>query len=289
MGVSQDDVAQFVLAYFELLGAVIEPVEPGLYRIELDRELAAELEGETMPAWMWASGPRQPAHITYYFTFTPEVAEAHPDAELISPGSHRLQQVIHSVRGIGRATRAHLLADPLLQRGSYVPSELRYRPFHLFCLRIDFHGGSQEGRLFCVAVDLVELLPLRQLAELIPRLPLRPGIPPGADIPIEAPRADLATSFAVAYREILESLERADPSWAEHALQAVERERERLLAYFADCERDGLNVQDERRRRLEELDRMRPRALVQLRGVCEAYLPVCVGEGSVEHLALALR
>lgn len=286
---SADDVAEFVLTYFDLLGASIEEAAPGLYRVELARELAAELEGDAMPAWMWSSSPHLPAHVTYYFTFSPEVAEKHPDAELISPGSHRLQQVIRSVREIGRATRAHLPIAPFIESGVCAPHELCYRPFHLFCLRLDFHGGASFSGLFPVAVDLVDLLPLRQLAELIPRLDLEPGSPPEAGIPVETPRAGLKASFAVAYREVLESLERSDPSWAQHSLQAIERERERLLTYFAAAEQDGVDVREQRALRLDELERMHPRVFVEPRGVCETYLPVRVRGGSVQHLVLGFR
>lgn len=322
-------VQSFVLRYFRLLGARIEEVQPGLFRIEIDRGLAGELERDTMPAWMWVSGPNPPAHVTYYFAFSPEVAERHTDAELVSPGSHRLQQVIESVRDIAKGTRAHL---PLPWHAArHAPgAEIRYRPFYVFCLRAEFHGARPFSRLFCVAVDLVDLLPLRQLGELFPRLHLAPGRPDEADVPstalispapsvrngevslgprepggpraaliaaarsirpggvpVETARADLETAFAIAYRELLDALATADARWAEETLASVEQERRRLTAYFADCERDGLDVSEEREHRLAELEQMSPRVFVRLQGVCEAYLPVRYAEGSVEHLALS--
>ena len=214
MVAGREGVKGFVMHYFQSLGARIEEVEGDLYRIELDRQLAAELEGDAMPAWMWLSGPNQPAQITYYFTFTPAVAERFSEAELISPGSHRLQQVVESVRKIGRATRAHLPVDPALARGALVPQEICYRPFHVFCVRIEFHAARHASRLFCVAVDRVDMLPLSQLGELFPRLNLASGVPGDGEIPIEQAKAGIEASFGIAYRELLESLERTDPGWA---------------------------------------------------------------------------
>lgn len=308
-------VQSFVIRYFQLLGAAVQEVDDGLFRIELDRRLAAELEGDTMPPWMWMSGPAQPTQITYYFTFFPDVAERHPEAELVSPGSHRLQQVIESVRQIAEGTRAHL---PFLDshfspkdREAAGLGELEeatgYRPFYIFCLRVEFHGVRPLSRLFCVAVDLVDLIPLRQLGELFSRLRLLPDAPrplgpsdprvstsprsrPGVRTPsprIEAPRADLDTAFRIAYQEVLETLGATDPSWAEETWALIQEERRRLSTYFTDCEHEGIDVVEEQERRLAELDRMRPRVFVRLQGVCEAYLPVRYVDGRVEYLALS--
>ena len=263
---------------------------------------------------MWMSGPAQPTQITYYFTFFPEVAERHPEAELVSPGSHRLQQVIKSVRQIAEGTHAHL---PFLDshfspkdREAAGLGELEeatgYRPFYIFCLRVEFHGVRPLSRLFCVAVDLVDLIPLRQLGELFHASVcfrtllglLDPAIPgsrllrsrPGVRTPsprIEAPRADLDTAFRIAYQEVLETLGATDPSWAEETWALIQEERRRLSTYFTDCEHEGIDVVEEQERRLAELDRMRPRVFVRLQGVCEAYLPVRYVDGRVEYLALS--
>lgn len=282
MGGGADAVRSFMLRYLELLGATVEEVEPDLFRVELDREKAAELEGDSMPAWMWTSGPTQPAQITYYFTFAPAIAERRPEAELVGLGSHRLQQAVESVRRLARATRAHLPMDGLPVTG------VRYRPFYLLCLRIDHHGATEPSRLFHVAVDRVDGLPLRQLAELFLRLPLCAGAPAGTGVPVDEPQTDLTGAFLIAYQELLETLQRSDSTWATDALEALERERARLLRYFETCERDGLDVREERVHRLEEIETMRPRVCVRLQAACEAYLPVRIEGGSVEHLALQL-
>lgn len=293
-------IRSLVLEYLSLLGASVSEVEPDLFRVELDRERAAELEGDSLPAWMWTGGPDRPAQITYYFTFTPETAEKHAEAELIGPNSHRLQQVVESIRRIARAARAYV---PLHAGGftdEQIPAALRagrphregsvrYRPFFFLCLRLDPHGSAEPSRLFHVAVDRVDRLPLRQLAEVLPRLPLAGGTPHDLGLPVEEPASDLDEAFRIAYDELLETLRREDAPWAQEALSAVEQERERLLGYFAACERDGLDVSEERGLRLAELERMRPRLFVRLQGVCEAYLPVRVTGPSVELLALQAR
>ena len=139
-----------------------------------------------------------------------------------------------------------------------------------------------------MAVDRVDLLPLRQLAELFPRLTSGPAAPPEHGDPRRAsPRPDLQARFAIAYRELLESLERTDPRLGAGGSRAPERERERLLATSPIVSGTALDVSEERERRLAELEQMRPRVFVRLQGVCEAYLPVRYLEGSVEHLALS--
>jgi|GEM_PF-1814396 len=287
MHAGHDVIKAFVLDYLSLLEASVEEVEPDLFRVELDREKAAELETGSMPAWMWTTGPDGPAQITYYFTFSPKVAERHPEAELVGPNSYRLQQVIESVRRIANATSAHLPLDP----SSQIPGapSVHYRPFYFLCLRVDhLSGWTGMNELFQVAVDRVDRLPLRQLAELFPRLPLVAGRPKGREIPVEEPACDLAGAFLIAYGELLETLQRADASWAKEALKALADERDRLAGYYEACRREGQDVEEERRHRLDELEKMRPRTLVRLQGACEAYLPVRLSAGSVEHLALHL-
>src|SRR5690606_33707121 len=107
--VRRNQVRRLVLAYFERLGAQIEDMGGDLYRVEMTPEQSSELEGGwTAPPSPWSYNA--PTQITYYFTFSPEVAEARDDAELIGLGSHRFQQVIQSIRKLGGVTRAWLPA-----------------------------------------------------------------------------------------------------------------------------------------------------------------------------------
>ena len=277
-------VRRLVLAYFERLGARIEDLENDLFRVEMSPAQAAELEGGWTPVpGPWTPGA--PAQATYYFTFSPGTAEAHAEAELLAPGSRRLDQVIASIRRIGGATRVWLPA-PAGSRGASPFARLYYRPFYLFTLGIEFTNVPKAAEVARAAVDAVDQIALAHGAELIAGLPLESGYPDGRDgIPVEAAGIDAASAFPLAYESVLQRLEAQDSSWALSAGAAIDRERDRLLAFLAAREKAGDDVAAERERRLAELEKSRPGAIVRVRGVAEVFLPVLREGESVHHLA----
>lgn len=261
---------EIVLAYLDLIGANVEETAPGVIRAELTREEAVELDGGANLFWLHPADARQKQ--VYYFTFSPEAAERDEEVELVSLGSHRAQQVMQAIRKRAQATRMWLPA----------PGARAYRPFFFLLIRLDFEGSRGFRRIVRIAVDRVDEIPLRQLAEMAPRLPFRPGTPQG---PVEPPVIGLADAFHLAYEEILTELHAADPAWAEEALAAVEAERKRLAAFYDERLQGGDDVSDERACRLAELDAMRPRVTVRLQGAAEAFLPIDRRGGEVRHLA----
>lgn len=281
-GALSERVRRFTLAYLELLGGEIEEVSPDLYRVELTPEQAAEIDPST-PVWLWQqgrSGTR--SQLAYYFTFTPSVAERVAEAELVSAGSHRLHQLIEAVRRIGQTARLWVPLPPARGEGRAVA----YRPFYYLLLRLEYRVPGGGARLFPVAVDRVDHLPLRQLASLLPSLPLRAGIP-GAPHPMEEGSLSLEAAFALAFGEALEALSHEEPTWAQEAAEAVRRERERLIEYYAEKEREGEAVEPERTHRLDELEALAPRVLARLQIAAEVYLPVATEQGRLRHLAFA--
>lgn len=274
-------VRRFTLAYMELLGGAIEEVGPDLFRIELTPDQVAQFE-PSAPVWLWNQPGRPGSQLAYYFTFTPSAAGRAQEAELVSPGCHRLHQVIEAVRKRGQGARLWVPPPP----GQPAGTQLVYRPFFYLLLRLEYRAPRGGVRLFPVAVDRVEHLPLRQLGDLIPSLPLRAGRP-GGPHRVEDGSLPLFAAFELAYAEALDSLEREDPSWAREARDSVQRERERLAAYYADREREGEVVEPERARRFEELDALEPRVLVRLQLFAEVHLPIAQEDGRPRHLAFA--
>lgn len=277
---SAERVKRFTLAYLELLGGSIEEVGPDLFRVELAPQRALEFE-PSAPWWLWNQPTRPGSQLTYYFTFTPSAARA-PEAELVSPGCHRLHQMIKAVRKRGQGARLWVPPPP----GAAAGAAVVYRPFFYLLLRLEYRAPRGGVRLFPVAVDRVEHLPLRQLGALIPSLPLRAGRP-DAPYRIEEASLLLGSAFDLAFMEALDALEREDPSWAEEALNAVQAERERLIAFYADRESEGEVVEAERARRLEELRALEPRVLVRLQLFAEVDLPLAQDDGRPRHLAFA--
>ena len=277
----RNQARRLVLAYFERIGAAVWDLGGDVYRVELTPEQSGELEGGWTPPW----SPGRPAQVTHYFTFTPEVADAHGEVELIGFGSHRLMQVIESIRRIGSATRLWLPAARDGRAGLALGKRaLAYRPFYLFTLRLESTHPSKPCEARRIAVDRVDQIALQQLAAILPDLPLESGYPPD-DSPVERPAADFARSFHIAFQSLLEALEAEDPSWALDVHRSVDREQERLKEYFSERARAGEEIEDERARRMKELDEARPKLLVRVQGVSELYLPVAREGGVIRHLA----
>ena len=287
-GREQALVRAFVTSYLSCAGAAAEEVSPGILRAEVPARVAAELEGS---AWLgWLSPQDAPAHVTYYFTFDPSVAARQADVELIAPGSWRLERMAHSVR---RTARAFGMWLPVPRDARYDPAGrgLRYRPFYLFLLSLRTPGGAAPYGPVSVAVDRVDQLALRQLAEMLPRLPLRPGRPDdGGETALEPPRTGFERAFELAFEEVLRLLEAGDAAWAGERRSELAREKERLERFYAERAAEGEDVTAERDRRLAELDRLAPRVFVGIEAVADLYLPVAQEEdGTVRHLAFAMR
>lgn len=281
-------VQEFVLGYFTQVGAAIEEVSPGVYRVEVAREVAAELDGTPWFPWYGQDGGA--AHVTYYFTFDPDTAQLHPDVEHVTIGSQRVEQLIHSVKRNARTASLWLPAFECVRRLKSPPRAVVYRPFFVFHLGLRAQGAGEPRQSFAVAVDRVDQLPLRQLATLLPRLPLRAGRPPAAAGPLEPARISLEVAFALAFEELLTQLEADDLSWAQQASRALADERARLIQFFAERAAEGDDVAEERERRLAELKARMPRVRVKVESVADVYLPVACepGGGSARHLAFAL-
>src|SRR5690554_5072857 len=91
-------IAQLVFRFFQLLG--LEPVQirKGIWQVHLPEPLAKELDG-------WRAKER-----LFQFTFEKKLADAY-GAELISPGSYRLDTILTAIRKQATLTHAHLPLD----------------------------------------------------------------------------------------------------------------------------------------------------------------------------------
>lgn len=280
-------VKEFVASYIAEMGGVFEEIAPGVFRAELSREASAELEGTTWGLW---HSPDDRAHATYYFTFDADRVDAVADTELVVPGSHRLEQMIASVRRLTRGFQAWLPAYECVERMAWQPRYVYYRPFFLFLMKLQTNGGHTPIPGLSVAVDRVDQVALRHLADALPGLPLMDGAPPQSDAaPKEEPLLSLDLAFGLAFDELLTQLEQASSEWADAQRFALESEKYRLMEFFAARERDGDDVSEERNRRLEELEEMMPRVRVEVQSIGDLSLPVTYDEnGGVRHLAFEL-
>lgn len=274
--------------YVEGIGGQIEDVSPGIVRVELPQDAAAEFEGGPWALWRNPTA-NESTHISYYFTFDPLIASERSDVEWIAPGSHRFEQIAASIRRLTGAFRAWLPASRCIDRMRWHPQKIAYRPFLLFLFRINLRGKGKEVRPFPVAVDRVDQLALTHLARVLPGMPLRRGRPQDEGIPLEPAIASFDVAFATAFDELLSHLENETHNWADEARKAVEAERERLEQFYMERDGEDDRIDVERRQRLGELDALLPRARVDVVSVGDVSLPVAYDDrGGLHHLAFHL-
>ncbi len=279
------EIQAFVTSYLARIGGALDECAPGVFRVELPREAAAELEGSS---WGWWNSER--AHATYYFTFDPERVDEAANVELIAAGSHRLEQIVASVRRLTRSFKVWLPAYECVERMARPPRYVFYRPFYVFLLSVHTNGSPPPLSNLHIAVDRVDRVALRQLAEALPGLPLLDGSPPQSEAaPFEAPELGLDGAFGLAFDELMMHLEHAGSQWADAARWELEQERARLEEFYTIREREGDDVSAERNQRLLELTEMMPRVQVHVRSVGELTLPVTYDEaGRAQHLTFEL-
>lgn len=284
MVMNANDVRDFVLNYFSLIGAHIEPHADEVYRVELNEEQSAEMEGRMVNQW------NKQAHgglVTHYFAFHPEPTDPHEDIEYVTVGSHRLHQIIAAVRRRGEVTQLWLPRQniPAWSDANADPfSSVKYRPFYLFLLSVEKRPDTRAGNLVHLAVDLVDGLPLYHIAHIVPKMRLRWGVPRDDTTEIERPTIDVDEAFHIAYDDIINMESEKDVAWAETEIETVERERKRLESFYRQKESEGHNIDIEKDKRLGELERLSPGIVVRPLGLTHAHLPVRHVNGSIRYL-----
>lgn len=91
-------IAELVFTFFRLLGREPVQIRKGIWQVFLDASLAKALDG-------WRGKER-----LFQYTFDRRLADTY-GAELIAPGSYRLDTILQAVRNQARLSRAHLPHD----------------------------------------------------------------------------------------------------------------------------------------------------------------------------------
>lgn len=257
----------FARAFFHALGAAVTEAEPDVWYVELTPEQKAVLEPPVLP-W-WAVPPQPPETVRWAVAFHPDAAARHPEARLLTPGSHLFHRMRDACRGRG------LVAHATLWR----PGSRGYRPVLWLHVRVVRRGDGTEHRLEAWRCDLAR-------GTLAPAPPppwdeLRPGSPPDG-VPVEPVRV---TPPELWRRLVTAAAARAGHDgdrWTRAALARAAAEEEEIRRYYASLAAsapsdtggaaDDLNA--ERDRRLAEVrGRHFPRLTVEPVAATLVYLP----------------
>jgi hypothetical protein len=263
-------IAELVFTFFRLLGREPVQIRKGIWQVFLDASLAKALDG-------WRGKER-----LFQYTFDRRLADTY-GAELIAPGSYRLDTILQAVRNQARLSRAHLPHDlfhepsirsSLFQRlvgkaGSsirlYVLNlERSFSPYLWVVSLVSriTHQRSDAIHHSCVDLRTGRVTPLPISNQLFVG-----GLPPGGTI------RNRVLSYKQAYsllcQHIARELEDQDQSWAEKAWEFLEEEQAKLARYY-----EGTGDQEQLAARQKALaENYAPRVLVQpVRGAL-LYVP----------------
>lgn len=242
---------RFTVDYLTALGAALSMEEGGLLRVELSPDHMAELEGRT-GSRMGFFGLAEEESVVLYLAFSPSACEMHPNAELVAPGNHRLEQMLASARRRGRVARFTLLAPD----ATFHESQL-YEPYILFHFRVSLEGKGNRQQLMAVCVNLVDgslnpdIATAAKTGLLLNAVPVR----------VQERRLGFLTAWEIACEYVIDSLRHQDDGWARESLLALAQEKRILERFYSESEdHDRIN----RERRLAELEqRTRPRAVAR--------------------------
>lgn len=257
------EILHFTLEYFENLGASVFP-KGGLLRVELTPDQYAQLEGRTGPPPFWET---QDDNLrVLYLAFDHDAAEADPRAELVCPGSHRLEQMLNSAHRLGRLARCTLL-PPGVESTLDTP-HLTYLLFHF---NIAYEGQWKQEQLVETAVDLTsgDLRP--EIARYVASHTVTCQLP---DVVVKR-QLGFTQAWHIACTSVMDTLRKQDDGWARESLLALAQEQCTLDRFFRHrVDTDGSSQDPERLHHLNEIRRRaQPRAIVRTRLAAVVFTP----------------
>lgn len=265
---NQISLPDIVFQFFELCRLQPLEIRKGIWQVQIDDILIKELDG-------WRAKGR-----LLQFTFDKKLAETY-GAELIGPGSYRINSILQVIRKQAALSHAHMphsvfhepnIRKKVIQRLSektaatrvYVlNNSLLYGQYLWMVMSLSFvtHEKKEE-----IKTPLVNLRSGKVLSFALPTHLFCSGVPVSENI------GKRKVSFKQAYAKIcdhlVEEISRMDDTWAKEAWDHVRQEQAKLEAYFEDN-----TVQDNQAaKKVELLNRTAPK--VQIRALRGAILYV---------------
>lgn len=221
-------IKELVFDFFRL--CELEPLEirKGIWQVAVDEALIKELDG-------WRAQAR-----LLQFTFDQQLAETY-GADLICPGSYRLNSILQVIRKQGLYSNAHIphhfFHEPNIrrkivnsqeaQRVYVVNSSLHYGQYLELQIAVTTHGLQKKER---VHTPLVNLSSGEVLKYAIPPHLLRSGGVP-AEL-VRKRKVSFKRAFQAALDYLNELQEQNATTWTQEALEKLHQEEKKLEGYF---------------------------------------------------------
>ena len=262
------DNVELIMQFFKLCN--LEPVEitSGVWQIEITTDMARELDGYGAKGGL------------FQFTFEKELAEKY-GAELISPGSYRLDSFLKYIRKQATYSTAclpiHTFYEPSIRtkllnklaatnrnsRFYVIDYSYKYAPYFMLVVKLSYLAYEKREKIRKLIVDMVSGNIINYD---IPEQLFKNGSP-------DTNCYKRKLSYKKAYERIQEfltnDLAMEDPSWAKAAKEQIHQDRQRLEEYYKDSEDDIA-----KERRLQELmERTFPRVKILPTRAATLYIP----------------
>jgi hypothetical protein len=252
MVTANQELRRFTMQFLETLGASLS-LENRLLRVELTSDQLAQLEGRTGPRPFWEI--ERDEQTVLYLAFDQESAETDHRAELVCPGSYRLEQMLASTHRLGRLARFTLLPEK-----DQRPSTAPHRTYLLFHFRVAYEGQWKHEQLIDACVDMTNGCIRPDLSRLLDCQAITTEIPTNID-----PRTiEITEAWRIACGYVTQALSKQDDGWARESLLAMAQERCILERFFPDDE--SFSDDSQHLQHLSELRRRaQPRALARTR------------------------
>jgi len=218
-----------VFDFFRLCGLVPVEIRRGVWQVRADDALMKELDG-------WRAQGR-----LLQFTFEEDLAAAY-GADLISPGSYRLNSILQLIRRQGVLSHAHIphhfFHEPSIRRRiltSFEPGERAYvlTSSYLFGQYLQLElaaaakGLQKKETLHSVVVNLSS-------GEVL-KFPFPTHLLQGGGVEsnlITRRKCSLKAAYLNAAAHISQAFAQQEQSWAEQALEKIAQEETKLQSFF---------------------------------------------------------
>jgi hypothetical protein len=248
------------------------------YRQVDENLLAAQVTVEHPPLFF---GPPRMENILLNLVFQPELVGRYPGAELVVPGSYRLDWFIDGMRRRGRLTLQCVHCEMNLHRWqreiqALLPKDfpyfffhhpsLTYRPFLIANIAITFRTDERYDELYSIGLDLTSGEVLPNLLEALKDHRLSSRLPTSG---LEKEGIKPAEAVAACRQQVEAYVRQRDLDWANQAKRRFEEELNCLRRFYL-----GEESSSDYTKRADELyNKFRPRIILSWVNLALVYLP----------------
>ena len=269
-----EEVKAFIIETLKVSGAGYRQVDEDL--------LLAEVTVEIPP--MFFDPPRLEKQ-TLNLVFNPAASASYPGAELVIPGSYRLNWFIDGLQERGNYTLQRFKYNGTAAEAEAALGRLRpelkkvfplpapgekARPFLLANYTLSYQTDELYEELVSLGLDMVSGTVTPDFLRALGEADAYPGAPEAG---VETPGYSLEEAFTLLHQHLNQVVQAREPRWIEEARTRYEEELTCLYQYYQEDQRDFADFHS---RALDLYDKFRPRVLVRLVNVGLLYLPELV-------------